>query len=124
MFLAVILQNEFFVQATHPLLVQEVRQLGTASSIALKQPLHHQVANGDQHAVGLVITVILNPPIDIIDIQRLHIPEEYQQLPQFFFPGPADVGADQQFHRGFQDPVHIAVDRKIIIGTYQLLPQY
>ena len=51
----------------------------------------------------------------------LYIAEEYQQLPQFLLPGLTDVGADQQFHSRLQNPVHVAVDREIIISANQLL---
>ena len=61
------------------------------------------------HLIGLIISVVLHAPVDVIQIQRIHFSKKYHQLPQFFFPRFSYVRTQEQLHGRFDHTVHIRV---------------
>ena len=56
-------------------------------------------------------------PVDKPRIERLDPVEKDEQFPERLFPFPRNIGAQQQPHCRPDNPVHIAVDRKIVVDA-------
>ena len=121
MLAAIVFQNELLIQAAHALLVQKVHQLRRPIRIGLQQPLDHQIADRNEHPVGLVVPMIADIPVDLVHIQGSYIAEKDQQLFQLLLAGFGNVRPQKQLHGGFQYAVQIGIHRKLVIGANQLL---
>ena len=90
MFLAVVLQNKFLVQAAHILLVQELGEPSLSAFIGVQKPRVNQPTDVDQHAIGLIIAIKTHTPVRRAELDIRHLREEGKQPAQFFLPRPRD----------------------------------
>ena len=63
MLFSIVFQNEFLIQTVHSLFIKEIHQLRCTIGLSLQQTLKNEIADGNQHTVCLIITVILYVPV-------------------------------------------------------------
>ena len=71
----------------------------------------------------LILTVILDMPVNGVNIRRLDAVEIHQQPADFLFTLSGNITVKQQDHRGLDDLIQWCIDRKIIIATHKPLSQ-
>ncbi|MPN30447.1 hypothetical protein SDC9_177918 [bioreactor metagenome] len=71
-FFPVILQYEFLVQSGLTLLIKKIHQPIRAFTFGLKQSLEYQITDADEQAIGLIVPVVLEMPVDGMNIQLIN----------------------------------------------------
>ena len=89
--------------------VYEIHKSSRAIGISLEQSLNDQITNGYQHPIRLIVSVVLNCPVDGVNIQQIDISEKHQQFSKFFLPCFGNIRTQQKFHCRFDNPIHIRV---------------
>ena len=121
--LAVILEDEFLVEAAHALFVEEIHHARGAVALGLEQSFDDEPAHGHQHPVRAIVAVIAHVPVDRVQVYLAHVHEEHHELFQAFLARLRDVRAHEQRDRRLDDAIHRRVDAEFVIGAHQLAAQ-